>query len=386
MANKKSKQKGQPLDKFKWKPVEFQFPIYTPPVDERRRYLPSQVATVQRLSGNKKAVAKIQADLVNLGYLKGGIDGVWEKQTEAAWQAAMADGYENRNGVAVRTHKPVRKPATQDDKIKQVQQQLVKAGYLKGNNAVDGIWGKNTQAAYDKAKAAGLFDAKPKASKTTSLSEQITYPSNEFGPANEYITGALSRRFGTLRDHAQGALNNFLQYIGVDVPTITRTEKDYGDTFNKNGKAVATQALGRFRGQWGSLKEGESSLMRDTSRGAKDGGLTGRDFKAYNKRNGGGYARSDWKRYFSAATGGDYSFEYGPGGANLEVTNIGPDSLQVRVFDDNNFDNSSLSDEERKNVGNLRLIMGKLIGTGGKKIKRNLTYKIAKKDVPNGND
>jgi len=34
----------------------------------------------------------------------------------------------------------------------------------------------------------------------------------------------------------------------------------------------------------------------------------------------GGYARPDYIRYANAAVGGRYSFEYGPGGSNLEVT------------------------------------------------------------------
>lgn len=121
--------------------------------------------------------------------------------------------------------------------------------------------------------------------------------------------------------------------------------------------------------------------MRDSKKGAKDGGITGSDFREYNKPFGGGYARFDLSRYGSAFNGGRYSFEYGPGGSNLEVTNYSPDSLYVRVFDNNNFDNSTLSLSEMLHTGPVRWVLGKLIGTGGKKVKRDLTYKIAKEDV-----
>jgi len=121
--------------------------------------------------------------------------------------------------------------------------------------------------------------------------------------------------------------------------------------------------------------------MTDTHKGAKDGGITGADFREYNKPKGGGYARPDLGRYVNAALGGRYSFEYGPGGSNLEVTKIDPDNYQVRIFDDNNFDNETLSETEKKRVGTPRLVFGKLIGKGGKKVKREFNYVIPAKDI-----
>lgn len=121
--------------------------------------------------------------------------------------------------------------------------------------------------------------------------------------------------------------------------------------------------------------------MRDNYEGAKDGGITGADFRKFNASDGGKYAEASLQRYIDAALGGKRSFEYGPGGSNLKVTNYSPDSLEVEVFDDNNFDNATLSEEEKKTVGFLRLLLGNLIGTGGKHVKRNFKYKIAKKDV-----
>ena len=38
---------------------------------------------------------------------------------------------------------------TSADQVKAIQQQLTQAGYNVGNTGADGIWGKNTQAAYD---------------------------------------------------------------------------------------------------------------------------------------------------------------------------------------------------------------------------------------------
>jgi len=44
---------------------------------------------------------------------------------------------------------------TSADQVKAIQQQLTQAGYNVGNTGADGIWGKNTQAAYDSYLAAG---------------------------------------------------------------------------------------------------------------------------------------------------------------------------------------------------------------------------------------
>lgn len=44
---------------------------------------------------------------------------------------------------------------TSADQVRAIQQQLTQAGYNVGNTGADGIWGKNTQAAYDSYLAAG---------------------------------------------------------------------------------------------------------------------------------------------------------------------------------------------------------------------------------------
>ena len=38
---------------------------------------------------------------------------------------------------------------TDAEQVKQIQQQLTQAGYNIGSTGADGIWGKNTQAAYE---------------------------------------------------------------------------------------------------------------------------------------------------------------------------------------------------------------------------------------------
>jgi len=118
--------------------------------------------------------------------------------------------------------------------------------------------------------------------------------------------------------------------------------------------------------------------MKDTKDNVKDGGIIGADFRQYNEPYGGGYARPDLMRYVNAALGGRFAFEYGPGGSNLEVTNKDDSTYRVHIFDDNNFDNNTLTSEERNAVGLPRIIMGKLIGKGGKKVKRDFYYDIPK--------
>jgi len=186
---------------------------------------------------------------------------------------------------------------------------------------------------------------------------------------------------GVLRDHLHGMVYN-IPVIGDLIPPITNTNDDYSDTFNESGREVTRIALSRFK-KAGMLPTeiGVPKLMTDTQKGAKDGGITGRDFREFNAPEGGGYARQDLRRYASAAVGGRYAFEYGPGGANLEVTRTSPETYQARVFDNNNFDNSTLSEEEKKNVGLFRLLAGVLIGKGGKKVRRNFTYDFDASDI-----
>jgi len=277
--------------------------------------------------------------------------------------------------------------------VANMQDQLYRIGafgQIAYNKAVDGIVGKKTNEALQKAEEMGYKwnEAKGKLEKSSnnSLKTSSSKKNHEDSPFldqsfNPYYAEQSRRNTGVLRDHMQGMIYN-IPIIGTFLPSTTHTNTDYSDEFNKSGQEVAKIALSRFnRAGMLPTEIGVPKLMTDTRKDVHDGGIIDKDFREFNRPYGGGYARPDYTRYFDAALGGRYSFEYGPGGSNLEVTKIDPGNYEVRIFDNNNFDNSTLSETERKNVGRPRLIFGKLIGKGGKKVKRKFTYTIPVSDV-----
>lgn len=155
---------------------------------------------------------QLQTQLMFLGYNVGstGADGKWGRNSQAALDKALAEGYVLKNGTltpppgkslikrsffpeaekmyaeadAAKKAKtieqnsfmgaPYRADYTAADhakaNAKSMQEQLIKAGYNVGRTGADGMWGKNSQAALDKALAEGytvrggkLVTANPKA-------------------------------------------------------------------------------------------------------------------------------------------------------------------------------------------------------------------------------
>lgn len=128
-----------------------------------------------------QATKQLQTVLQKSGYAPGKIDGIYGKRTEAALQKALAAGYTLSNGVltkpkaeytpsdhTAKTPAPLATPEsyaipmnpTTSSNTRDLQQQLLEAGYYLGTsgrnrNGVDGIWGKNSQAALNKALSEG---------------------------------------------------------------------------------------------------------------------------------------------------------------------------------------------------------------------------------------
>lgn len=140
---------------------------------------------------------QLQTQLMSLGYNVGstGADGKWGKNSQAALDKALAEGYVLKNGTltpppgkslikrsffpeaekmyaeadaakkakAVEQNSfmgaPYRADYTASDHAKanarSMQEQLIKAGYNVGSTGADGKWGKNSQAALNKALAEG---------------------------------------------------------------------------------------------------------------------------------------------------------------------------------------------------------------------------------------
>lgn len=141
---------------------------------------------------SKESVRTLQQQLIdakfNLG--KWGADGVWGKTSQAALDKALAAGYTLVNGRLIKPTSSAKPELTSKSSVRRVfesmgnmalgsmgaysagiksnakepakkptekdlQEQLIKVGYNVGRTGADGKWGKNSQAALDKALADG---------------------------------------------------------------------------------------------------------------------------------------------------------------------------------------------------------------------------------------
>ena len=127
-----------------------------------------------------KEVEEFQKKLFELGFDPGGIDGIWGKKTQKAYDNYIA----SLNGSG-KAYKELKK-GMRDDDVRELQEKLINAGLLDRADA-DGIFGPKTEAAlkkYQKAqglKETGIFDKK---------TYDAMYPekAEEAGNAIEYET------------------------------------------------------------------------------------------------------------------------------------------------------------------------------------------------------
>jgi peptidoglycan hydrolase-like protein with peptidoglycan-binding domain len=131
-------------------------------------------AQATRSSGNEN-ICRMQDNMLLVDLSRLGINGSLTPREIQASQAdlranANADTTATREQVAERANAPAGyrengryTEAAADgevgegyrgDRVRQVQQQLVDGGYLTGDNAVDGYWGPQTQAAYERMQSA----------------------------------------------------------------------------------------------------------------------------------------------------------------------------------------------------------------------------------------
>lgn len=148
-----------------------------------------QVVDTAYLKANAKQIQQqLLAEKFDIG--KTGVDGIWGKASQSALDKAKAAGYKLVNGKLVKPASSAKPELTSKSSIRRVfesmgdralgsmgaysavikanakepvkktkeqdlQEQLLKVGYNVGNTGADGKWGKNSQAALDKALSEG---------------------------------------------------------------------------------------------------------------------------------------------------------------------------------------------------------------------------------------
>lgn len=114
----------------------------------------------------KNNASAIQQQLVEEGYSVGssGVDGKWGKDSQAALDKALSEGYTFKNGQLVKqkfkTPKLVSKNSLKDPQYLKknatvIQTLLAQEGFDIGKSGIDGKWGTDSQKALDQAIASG---------------------------------------------------------------------------------------------------------------------------------------------------------------------------------------------------------------------------------------
>lgn len=114
----------------------------------------------------KNNASAIQQQLVEKGYSVGssGVDGKWGKDSQAALDKALSEGYTFKNGQLVeqkfKTPKLVSKNSLKDPQYLKknattIQTLLAQEGFDIGKSGIDGKWGIDSQKALDQAIASG---------------------------------------------------------------------------------------------------------------------------------------------------------------------------------------------------------------------------------------
>ena len=127
-----------------------------------------------------KEVKAMQEQLIGAGYAldKFGADGIWGPETQAAWEAfckdaglgidsvfdeaasqSLADAFDIKQTKELFTDlSDSLKMGQKSDEVKKLQERLIALGYDLDKYGADGIWGPETQAAYEKFLAAYNLD------------------------------------------------------------------------------------------------------------------------------------------------------------------------------------------------------------------------------------
>lgn len=163
----------------------------------------------------KNNASEIQQQLVDMGYDIGasGVDGKWGKRSQEALDKTFSDGYTFKNGKLtdpkVKNSKLVSKEVSKEvlkdpqylkNNASNIQTLLVQEGFDIGKTGVDGVWGKASQAALDKALAEGYTFDKGKLINPKKVDSQ----SNLAG----YLVGAIKYLQGQTKKAQPSEINS----------------------------------------------------------------------------------------------------------------------------------------------------------------------------------
>lgn len=212
-------------------------------------------------------IKKAQRMLIELGYLKGGADGVFGPKSAEAVRAFQADNALEVTGMLdASTREALLSQARDNASAKEIQQRLIDAGYLRGK--ADGAFGKRSKAALRLFQAIHGLTADGQLNEATLAllySEDIkVLPSKLASGSKGERVEALQERliqFGFLEGVADGS------YGRQTVNAVRRFQKHLIDQgvdealgIEANGEATpATLAL--------LMDEGYSSYLRDVAPG-----------------------------------------------------------------------------------------------------------------------
>ncbi len=162
---------------------------------------------------------------------------------------------------------------TDAEQVKQIQQQLTQAGYNIGSTGADGIWGKNTQAAYESYLASSGKVQRPNTTPDWSSPVGAWGGSSSFGvslpSAPSYDIGAAYDKSAAQYKAALDAAYN-QQKAGIDAQAAKLGEQ-YDAIRNQayvNARlnAIGNNELLAARGLAGNLYSGSNSGVSETSR------------------------------------------------------------------------------------------------------------------------
>lgn len=187
-----------------------------------------------------KEVEEFQKKLLDLGFDPGGIDGIWGKKTQKAYDNYIA----SLNG----TEKAYRqlKKGMRDEDVRDLQLKLIEAGHLDAGQA-DGIFGPKTEAALKewqkahKLTQSGILDKK-------TFDSMFPKEAEEAGDSIEYETETIidySDRLQNLFYITEGGasaihiLTSFFGFLGKVVGHVGKLMSPLVDAFIAIGAAVA---------------------------------------------------------------------------------------------------------------------------------------------------